>query len=211
MILPKCLAWVNGVFSSVLNWTKFVNWDLLSVDVKKLISGLEAIYNDQANLKDENPFKYLVKHGQRQLDEVVVETLLCFLLNDDDVREALLTYLCAKQEWMKFLETSQKMEVTKQTKESNVLQEKVDKAHTRLDQVVAEALQFPLIQDCLSTVQEIVNDADKAQDASLRLYDEQLTKAMEPHYVIRDDLVQRLTMHLQAIDAKITADNLVQP
>jgi hypothetical protein len=207
MFLPKHLAWVNVVFSGHPGWEDFANRGLLPDNVKALIEALESIHNDQSNLRDINPYKYLVSHNERPWDEVVKEMLLFFLLSNDAVREAMLAYFNALGDWQTYLETSQtsQVEVGEWNRGSDALQEKVNNAHNALYQVVANTLQSSLIHDFLTTAQNIVIDAGSAQVASLLPYNDQLTATMNQHRTTRDTLLQQLQLQLQAIEAEIIA------
>jgi hypothetical protein len=216
MFSSKHLARVNVVFSGHPEREDFANRGLLPDNVKALIEALESIHNDLSNLSDNNPYKYFVSHNERPRDEDVKEMLLLFLLSNDAVQEAMLAYFNATSEWDAYLRAPYNpyallTEVTKWENGSDALQKKVNDTHTALDKVVADALLTPLIQDFLSTVRKIVDDADKARHASLSLYGDVLEMTMAQHMTTRNDLVQMLTIQLRAIEEEVIAENPEQP
>ena len=210
--LPACLDWVKGVFVGY-KWIEFVQDDLLPEDVKNLLGNLEFIYDNEVNLKEYNPYKCFVPFNQRPWDEVVKDDLLIFLLSNDVVRKAMLAYFNAKDDCQKHLDTliTSQMKAEEWNSRSNALQEKVYVAHEALGQAVTYALQTPLIQECQTTVKDIVVDAGSAQEASITLHGNNLTKTMEQHRVTRDTLLKKLQHQLDEIEAKIIAENPAQP
>jgi hypothetical protein len=210
--LPACLDWVKGVFVGY-KWIEFVQDDLLPEDVKNLLGNLEFIYDNEVNLKEYNPYKCFVPFNQRPWDEVVKDDLLIFLLSNDVVRKAMLAYFNAKDDCQKHLDTliTSQMKAEEWNSRSNALQEKVYVADEALGQAVTYALQTPLIQKVLATVKNIVVDAESAREASLTLYGDDLTATMDRHRTTRDTLLEKLQRQLEAIEAKIIAENPEAP
>jgi hypothetical protein len=125
----------------------------------------------------------------------------------------MLAYFNAKDDCQKHLDTliTSQMKAEEWNSRSNALQEKVYVAHEALGQAVTYALQTPLIQECQTTVKDIVVDAGSAQEASITLHGNNLTKTMEQHRVTRDTLLKKLQHQLDEIEAKIIAENPAQP
>lgn len=208
--LPAQLNWVEGVFSGFLKWHYFVNKDLLPKGVTELLDELKFIHDNMEYLKDWNPYKCFVSLNQRPWDEVVKDNLLFFLLSNNAVREALLKYFNVRDDWQKHLNTSQtsQMKVEDWNRISDALQKKVKDADEALGQAVTYALQTPLIQECLTIVKNIVVDEESAREASITLYDDDLTATMDRHRTTRDTLLEKLQHQLEKIEAEIIAENL---
>ena len=170
-----CLALINVLFYADER-AIFINHHLLPLDVKALIAALKSV----ANFQD--------FHGQESLDAVVTRILLSACLSKSVVRDKLLSYFYAIDEWGRHIEKVSSMDKMF-CDEINRLYNCVNIEYDALAKVVTETLQSQIIQECLATVQKIVNNASSA------LHD--------------NDLIAQLKQQLQTIEDVIIAETIM--
>ena len=172
----KCLDRVNGLFST-REMTGFINHHLVPLDVKTLIAAFKFVINLR------------VPHRQESLDDLVNKIILSAILSKTRVRDSLLLYFNAIEEWGRHIEKVSSMDNKMFCDEIDRLYNCVNIEYDALAKVVTETLQSQIIQECLATVQKIVNNASSA------LHD--------------NDLIAQLKQQLQTIEDVIIAETIM--